>query len=139
MIKALLDTNVVLDALASRKPFCEQAEKIFMLVAEEKIQGFITANSLTDIYYLIRKGVTEATARDTLRNLLQLFSVVGITENDCVAALDLLITDYEDALLVVCAEKAAIDCIITRDEDFLQSAPSAISPAVFLEDNINRE
>jgi len=73
MIKALIDTNVVLDALAAREPYRAEAERIFMLAAEEKFQGFVTANSITDIYYLIKKNTSEATAREALRNLLQVF------------------------------------------------------------------
>ena len=60
MIKALIDTNVVLDALAGREPFRAEAERIFMLAAEEKFQAFVTANSITDVYYLVRKNTSEA-------------------------------------------------------------------------------
>ena len=54
---------------------------------------------------------------------------------DCHKALDFPLDDYEDALLIVCGDKTAIDYIITRDKDFLQKAkPSipVISPADFL-------
>ncbi len=134
MIRALIDTNVVLDALASREPFRADAEKIFMLAAEEKLQAFVTANSITDIYYLIRKNVSDAAAREALRNLLQLFTVVGISGDDCEAALDSPIADYEDALAAVCAVKAGVDHIVTRDEDFLkaQAEPRIVLPATLL-------
>ena len=39
--------------------------------------------------------------------------------------------DFEDALIMVCAEKANIDFIITRDEIFL-TAEKAVSPPDFL-------
>ena len=134
MIKALIDTNVLLDAIASREPFRADAEKIFLLAAEERFQGFVTAGSITDIYYLIRKNVSEVLARDAVRNLLQLFSVVDITGKDCETALDSAITDYEDALVAACAAKAAVECIVTRDEDFLKAKIdiSVISPEVMI-------
>ena len=134
MIKALIDTNVVLDALASREPFREAAEKIFLLAAKEKFQGFITANSVTDIYYLVRKNVSEATAREAIRNLLQLFTVVDLRGEDCEAALDSPMRDYEDALAAVCAEKVEAEYIVTRDENFLHAAPTlpAMTPIAFL-------
>jgi len=135
MIKALIDTNVVLDALASREPFRAEAEKIFMLAAEENFQGFVTAGSITDIYYLVKKNNTEATAREALRNLFQVFTIVDINGKDCENALESPIDDYEDALVAACASRIDADYIITRDENFLQ-APSpvhVIAPAGFLD------
>jgi predicted nucleic acid-binding protein len=134
MIKALIDTNVVLDALAGREPFRAEAEKIFILAAEEKFLGFVTANSITDIYYLVRKNASDATAREALRNLFQVFAVVDISGKDCENALESPIDDYEDALVVACAFKMGADHIITRDEFFLQAQPplSVITPSEFL-------
>lgn len=134
MTKALIDTNVVLDALAARDPFRKDAEQIFLLAAEEAFQGYITANSLTDIYYLVRKNTTEAVAREAIRNLLHLFAVVDTSGKDCEKALDSPIKDYEDALITECAKKAGVDLIVTRDKAFLQAADEAstISPAAFL-------
>jgi len=134
MLKALIDTNVVLDALASREPFRAEAEKIFMLAAEEKFRGFVTANSITDIYYLVRKSVSDATAREALRKLFHLFTIVDISGEDCEAALESPSDDYEDALVANSAAKAGIDHIITRDADFLktQAGVSVVAPAEFL-------
>ena len=134
MIKALIDTNVVLDALAAREPFRAEAERLFILAAEEKFQGFVTANSITDIYYLVRKHSSEATARETLRNLLQVFAVVDISGKDCEKALESAIDDFEDALVAVCASKMGADYIITRDAGFLQaqSPVPVVAPAGFL-------
>lgn len=135
MIRALIDTNVVLDALASREPFREDAEKIFMLAAQEKFQGFIAANSITDLYYLVRKKVSEAAAREAIRNLLLLFTVVDICGEDCETALNAPIDDYEDALVAICAVKAGVDFIVTRNEEFLQAGVSvpAVIPADLLD------
>ena len=134
MTRALIDTNIILDALASREPFRADAENICMLAAEEKIQCFVTANSATDIYYLVRKNTSEATARDALRNLFHLFSVADVTGEDCTAALDSSVGEYEDALVAVCAARLGVDCIVTRDQDFLraQTVCPVVDPARFL-------
>ena len=140
MIKALIDTNVVLDALAGREPFRVEAEKIFTLAAEEKFLGFVTANSITDIYYLVKKNASDVTAREALRNLFQVFAVVDISGKDCENALESSTDDYEDALVIACAAKMDADHIITRDELFLQARPlfSVITPAEFLK-NFNQD
>jgi len=135
MIKAVIDTNVVLDALAAREPFRAEAEMLFMLAAEEKFQGCITANSVTDIYYLVRKNASAAMAREAVRNLLQLFVVVDVSGKDCENALESTMDDYEDALVAICAAKIGADCIITRDEVFLraQSPVPVVAPADFVQ------
>ena len=133
-MKILLDTNIVLDAIASRRPYNKNAEKIFLLVAGEKAEGFITANCVTDIYYIARKTLTDALVRKALRHIFSIFSVVDVRGKDCETALDVPVIDYEDALLAVCAKKAAVDYVITRDEG-LQKNPAgvpSILPSDFL-------
>jgi predicted nucleic acid-binding protein len=51
-MKVLLDTNVILDVLASREPFLASAAAIFALAGEKKLMAYVTASSITDIYYL---------------------------------------------------------------------------------------
>ena len=53
-MKALIDTNVIVDALTSRNPWKEGAEKIFLMAANRAADMYITASSATDIYYLVR-------------------------------------------------------------------------------------
>ncbi len=92
-MKVLLDINVVLYAIATREPFKDAAQRIVLLAAEEKFEGFITANCLTDIYYIARKSLSDADAREALRNLLQVFNVIDLCDTDCLAALDRAIMD----------------------------------------------
>ncbi len=135
MTKVLVDTNIVLDALTGRKPFYENAEKILLLAAEEKIQGYITASSVTDIYYLVQKNVSDQKARQTLHNLFQLVMVIDVKGKDCEQALELPIEDYEDALIATCAARAKMDYLVTRDEAFLNASSlvRVVSPAQLLE------
>ena len=133
-MKILLDTNVILDAIASRRPHNKNAEKIFLLIAEEKAEGFITANCVTDIYYIARKTLSDAMVRKALRYMFSIFSVVDIRGKDCETALDIPVPDYEDAVLTVCAKKAAVDYVITRDDDLIKNPAIVLSvtPSDFL-------
>jgi predicted nucleic acid-binding protein len=135
-VKVLVDTNVILDALAARKPFSKKAEQIFLLAAEQKIEGFITASGATDVYYIIRKALSAAEAHEKMRFLFSVFSILDVNGRDCSIALDSFITDFEDALLMVCGINARMDCIVTRDDDFLTAAQGnklrVVSPDVFL-------
>lgn len=70
-----------------------------------------------------------------LRFLLTKYGVVFVTQEDSLEALALPIDDFEDALVVICAQKAGADYIVTRDERFLQnkSLVKVINPKNLLE------
>ncbi len=51
-MRVLIDTCVIIAALQSRDPFAEAAQKLFIYSANKKFEGYITAKSATDIYYL---------------------------------------------------------------------------------------
>ncbi len=134
-MNVLIDTNVILDDLLNRGINAEYARKISLLVTDELISGFITASCLTDIFYIVAKYRNVITARKAIKNMLLTFSVISVTEEDCKQAIDFPLEDFEDALVVVCAEKAALKYIVTNDQLFLESADTrvpTISPAAFL-------
>ena len=130
-MRVLLDTNIVIDSFFAREPYNEDSDMIFDLVADKIIAGYITASSITDIYYLLRKKFNDADSRNKIRMLLKIFRVTKVTKTDCLAALDSLIPAFEDALVSVCADNANSDYIITRDIDFLK-VPKTISPNEFV-------
>ena len=134
-MKVLLDTNIALDAIVNRESFYIDAQNVIDLILDNKLEGYITANSITDIYYIAKKHLNQNDLRNTMRSLFTVFSIIDVLETDCHKALDFPLDDYEDALLVVCGNKTAIDYIITRDKELLQKVQSpvpAISPADFL-------
>ena len=44
-MKAIIDTNVIVDAIAARAPFNVEAEKIILLAADTQISAAITAST----------------------------------------------------------------------------------------------
>ncbi len=133
-MNVLIDTNVILDALAKRPPFNENAEIIFHLVAREKVTASITANNVTDIYYLLRKHLQSSEkAKLALLKLFSLFHIIDVTGTDCESALELNISDYEDALVVTCAERSKMDYIVTRNmKDYSNSPIPPTTPENFV-------
>lgn len=57
-MKVMFDTNVVLDAICRRQDF-DKVRAPVMAVANEEMEGIVTANSVTDIYYIFRKIVSR--------------------------------------------------------------------------------
>ena len=119
-MRVAFDTNVVLDAIMER-PDAEAATRLLRAVAEEQIEGVITANTITDIYYIARKKIGDKNAREAVFNLLSIFDVAAVDGRACVDALSLPMKDYEDAVMAVCADREGAGCIVTRDDDFVSS------------------
>lgn len=65
----LIDTNVLLDFLLGREPYFSDADKIIKLCANQKIRGFMAAHSVPNMFYILRKAMTEEIRREVLLNL----------------------------------------------------------------------
>jgi predicted nucleic acid-binding protein len=131
--RVLLDTNVVLDVLASREPFAVDAEAVLRLIETETIQGVIAAHSITTLHYLLSKHLGKAKTRSVLSDLLRLLRVVAVDEESIKYALALNWADFEDAVQATCAESAEADFLITRDKTgFKKSTVRPVTPAEFL-------
>jgi predicted nucleic acid-binding protein len=123
-LKVLLDTNIILDALQERKPFDIEAKEILLRSQNNEYECCITANAITDIFYLYSKARDIRSARSVTSFLLKNYTVVSITHKNCIDAMSLPIKDFEDALVIVCAIQAGANYIITRDKKLLQSESS---------------
>ena len=54
-MKIMCDTNIILDVMLERQPFAEDSYKVLILCEEHRLESFVSASSVTDIYYLARK------------------------------------------------------------------------------------
>lgn len=133
-MKILADTNVIIDALTSREPWNESAEKIFLMAANHTIEMYITASSATDIYYLIRKYMHQTQkAKAVLERLFSLTGILEVTANDCLEALVSSIGDYEDAVMEKVASRNDMDYIVTRNiKDYQGGNTKIILPDDFV-------
>ena len=114
--RIIVDTNIIIDVFAKREGFYETSYKLLKLCENGDIIGCITASTVTDIYYLIRKYADRKTADDALGHLLNIFTVIDVTGEDVVNAYLMHSEDYEDCLLGVCAARAGINRIVSRDK-----------------------
>ena len=145
MISVLLDTNILLDVIMARESFKEDSQQLLILMAEEKIRGFIIANAIPDINFVIRKNFSDVEICKQFEQILSMFEVIGVSGEDFKDALWIKdgyigtnIGDYGDALLAVCAKRSNINYIITRSADFLKHKRineeiKIVSPRAFLD------
>ena len=133
-MKILIDTNIVIDALTSREPWSEDAEKIFLMAANNIIDMYITVSSATDIYYLIRKHLhSTETARQIMGKLYSLVGLIEVKGEDLIDALASPITDYEDAVVEQVARRSDMEGIVTHNQkDYEAGITKIYSPEDFV-------
>ncbi len=132
-MKVVFDTNVILDAAMSR-PGSEDSQGLIRAVVNEEIAGLVTANTITDIHYIVKKRYGDKVARAAVQNTLYVFDVIPVDGESCMDALSLPMDDYEDAVLAVCAAREGADYIATGDQGFLNATSpiQVMSPADLL-------
>ena len=125
MKKIAFDTNIVLDAICNRND-AEIAQQLFMGVAEERAIGVVTANAITDIYYIARKYVGSESATGAIKNLMTLFDIAAIDGEICGEAVYSMMDDFEDAVFAYACKREDVDYIVTRDKGLLESKYSPV-------------
>jgi len=135
-MKILIDTNIIIDILEQRTPFFTASYRIIQLGLEEKLETFMSAGAITDVYYIISHSIHNAQkAKEKIFALVSLLSICNTTSDDINVALPLQMADFEDAVIASIAKREKADFIITRNEkDFANSPVPAISPKRFLAD-----
>ena len=132
-MKVLIDTNIILDVLCKRPDFYEDSAKIFKLCEVKKISGVISALSIPNIMYILRKELDADKTREILDSLMLIFSVADLKADDLKKAADMRFKDYEDAIQSACAARIKANYIVTRNiKDFSESKVTAIKPAELL-------
>jgi len=130
----LLDTNIILDIALERQPFLASAIRLLEVTTQAHITWYVTATTITDLYYITRKAKDHTTARNFIVDLLQFMEVAGVDKTVINAALHSKITDFEDAIQECAAQQYTIQAIITRNEkDFENSVVQVYTPEAFLQ------
>ena len=133
----LIDTNLILDVVQDRQPHSAPAKEILSRCIKKEINGFVTAHSLCDIFYILRKDLSREQRLSLVGNLCKYLAVLSETQEDFeTLALNPDTKDLEDALQMRCAEKHNLDLILTRNiKDFASSTVPAQTPQNFLQES----
>ena len=128
-MKVLIDTNIILDVLCDRANFSEASAKILKLCEVKKIDGYVSALSIPNIVYIMRKELDAGKIREILERLTMIITIADLKADDIKKAAYLDFKDYEDALQSVCASRMKLNFIVTRNiKDFVTSKVTAITP-----------
>ena len=133
-MKVLIDTNIILDLLCNRDGFAEDAARLFKLCETKQIEGYVSALSIPNIVYIMRKELDGERINKIIQTLSSILIIADLKGSDMLKAAALPMNDFEDALQSVCAARVKADYIVTRNmKDFANSKVIAIKPSELLE------
>jgi predicted nucleic acid-binding protein len=132
MIRLFLDTNIVVDVLERREPFCNDAVRLFTMAYNKQVQLVVSPMTYSTASFLLRKHGPEG-VRNLLSNFRQLSRVATTDERTVDDSLASQFKDFEDAMQYYTAVNAKADVIITRNgKDFAASKLPVMTATEYL-------
>lgn len=132
MTRIFLDTNFIIDYLLrpEYKPLCQA------FLEKGALSGYrfyISALTIANFAYIARKFDKEK-LYSHLKNIVEIFEIVDLTEIDVKQAISMQADDFEDALQYQCAKSKSCSLIITRNQkDFQFSEIPVISAMEYMD------
>ncbi len=125
-----LDTNVIIDFLADRRPFSLIAAEIFTASLSGKVKIYISAVSYNNIYYISRQSLSHSETVKLLEELAEMAEIVDVTKTIIKKALKSDFKDFEDTIQYNCALTIKkLDFIVTRNsKDYKKSSLPVMNP-----------
>ena len=130
MKKIFIDTNIIIDLIADRRPFSKYAIALFKKAEEKKVHLYSSSHSIATTHYLLKKYMDEKALREVLYNLLDYLTVIAVDVAVLKKGLRSRHKDFEDAIQIICASSEnKIDIIVTRNtKDYKFSEIPVLTP-----------
>ena len=132
--KLFLDSDVVIDFFTDRAPHVNPASELFELNEQGKVKLYLSAISINNIYYIVRKFLGHKKSLEVIELLTEMTEIIGTTKNEIIQALKNNFSDYEDSIKYSSALTIEdLDAIITRNiKDYRNSSIAVMTPLNFL-------
>jgi predicted nucleic acid-binding protein len=129
-----LDSDIVIDFFTDREPHVNPASELFELNEQGSVKLYLSAVSINNIYYIIRKFLGHKKSIDVIETLIEMTEIVGTTKKELVQAIKNNFTDFEDSVQYSSALTIKdLDAIITRNiKDYRNSSIAVMTPLNFL-------
>jgi len=120
--KFLIDTNIIIDLLAKREGFYQEAQELFTLADEKEIALFISSLSFVNTHYVLSKHLNANEVLKILGKFKVLVEILPLEDKIIELALASDFKDFEDAIQYYTALDNKLETIITRNKkDFKTS------------------
>lgn len=132
--KLFVDSDVVIDFFTDREPQANPASELFELNEQGNIKLYLSAVSINNIYYIVRRFLGHKKTLEVIETLTEMTEIVGTTKKEIIQALKNNFTDYEDSVQYSSALTIKdLDVILTRNiKDYRNSSIAVMTPSNFL-------
>jgi predicted nucleic acid-binding protein len=128
-MRIFVDADIVLDLLLAREPFFPAASRLFLLLQDREIEGFVSPLIFSNLFDILRKELSGPEAIAALRKLRLLTHVLPVDEETIDKALASAFADFEDAIQYYAAQTGNLDAIVTRNKQDYRPAKLPIFTA----------
>lgn len=133
-MRVLFDLNILLDVMQQREAFYTASAAALSKSLKGECEGIIPGHAVTTLHYLLTRYTNKQKADEGVDFLLDNFVVSNAESETFRHARQLIMKDFEDAVVASIATKAGCELIVTRNvTDFKQSPVPALLPEEFLE------
>lgn len=130
MEKLYIDCNILIDWLTDREPFSYAATVLISEIERKHLEGYVSPLTLANTHFILRRTVGKAIAYSFLQDSKRLFTIVDLTREQTLKAIDEKYRDFEDDLHYATAQANGITYIITRNKkDFVSGGTTRIATA----------
>lgn len=126
-MRVLLDTNVLIDFFGKRAPFYQDAVKLKAAALFGDIEIWATANSFTDVFYILHKTHDSHAIQDMFIASKEILNICSVTSEVILSTAEKKWPDFEDCLIDTCAKNIRADYVLTRDKEGFSFSHTPIS------------
>jgi predicted nucleic acid-binding protein len=102
-----------------RQPFYPESQKILSIAYHQQIEGYISASTVSDLYYIIRKVKGRPLTLEFLQGIVTFCPIAAVDQSVIAMALTVNFKDFEDSIQYSTAITHQMDAIVTRNpKDF---------------------
>ena len=131
--RIFVDGDVLLDLLADRDGFNDDATRLFSLIEEERIEGCTSSLVIANVYYITGRLENRRSALEKAQLLRTLLRILSVDERTIDMALASPYRDFEDSVQYHCALLNDVEAIVTRNtKDYPKGAITIIEPADYV-------
>ena len=133
MENLLIDTSIIVDLLAKRKNFYQEAQELFTLADEQELKLYISSLTFANTHYLLSKELNSNEALKVLIKFKLLVSILPLDDKILELALSSDFNDFEDGIQYYTALENKLNVIITRNKkDFKTSKLPVLTAKEYL-------
>ncbi|MBR0276767.1 MAG: PIN domain-containing protein [Prevotella sp.] len=134
MKRVFLDTNVMIDIIGQREPFCVPALQILSLADRGILQICVSAMSYATASFILGRYNKEVDILSEFSKFMQITTATPVDSETVDSSLRSEFSDFEDAMQYFSALRENVDYIVTRNKkDFTAAAIPVFEPQEFID------